>query len=48
MGTAFRNVRAPAGLGLYPLVVLPSVANETVRLVRRPEGGGTSFPATVR
>ncbi|CAN0161864.1 unnamed protein product [Pylaiella littoralis] len=36
MGTAFRNVRAPpdrgAGLGLYPLVVLPSVAHEAVRL----------------
>lgn len=48
MGTAFRNVRAPAGLGLYPIVVLPSVPNETVRLVRRPEGGGASFPVPVR
>ena len=48
MGTAFRNVRAPAGLGLYPLVVLPSVANETVSLVQRPDGGGASFPAPVR
>lgn len=48
MGTAFRNVCVPAGLGLYPLVVLPSVPNETVRLVRRPKGGGASFPAPVR
>lgn len=51
MGTAFRNVRPPApGLGLYPLVVLPSVAHETVRLARCAGGGGASsfsFPAPV-
>lgn len=47
MGTAFRNVRPPPGLGLYPLLVLPSVPHETVRLVRCPQGGGASFPAPV-
>lgn len=48
MGTAFRNVRAPAGLGLYPFLFLPSVAHETVRLLRRPEGDSALFPAPVR
>lgn len=48
MGTAFRNVRAPVGLGLYPLLVLPSVARETVQLLRHPEGDSALFPAPVR
>lgn len=48
MGTAFRNVRAPQGLGLYPLIVVPSVARETVRLLRHPEGEPALFPACVR
>lgn len=48
MGTAFRNVRPPAGHGLYPLVVLPSVAREAVKLVRCPEGRGAFFPTPVR
>lgn len=53
MGTAFRNVRPPApGLGLYPLIVLPSVAHEAVRLTSCAAGGGGaassfSFPAPV-
>ncbi|CAM9197435.1 unnamed protein product [Ectocarpus fasciculatus] len=48
MGTAFRNVRAPSGLGLYPLVVLPSVAHEEVKFTSCAEGGSASFPAPVR
>lgn len=48
MGTAFRNVRPPPGEGLYPLVVLPSLENETVELVRSPKAGGVLFPAPVR
>lgn len=47
MGTAFRNVRAPSGLGLYPLVVLPSVAHEEVKFLRCTEGASASFPAPV-
>eukprot|EP00752_Nemacystus_decipiens_P016796 g15032.t1 len=53
MGTAFRNVRPPApDLGLYPLIVLPSVAHETVRLTSCAASGGAasssfSFPAPV-
>lgn len=47
MGTAFRNVRPPAGLGLYPIVVLPSVAHEAVRLARCADGDSASFPAPV-
>ncbi|CAM9283987.1 unnamed protein product [Scytosiphon promiscuus] len=49
MGTAFRNVRAPAGQGLYPLIVLPSVAHESVRLLGcADKRGSTYFPAPVR
>lgn len=48
MGTAFRNVRAPDGEGLYPLVVLPSISDEAVTMKRHPGGGRASFPAPVR